>query len=183
MGHQIKVDLTWGVRHAGWLHDRFHVRQSSHLTAYHARRGKPYDGQITKSGASVLYMTLVKKSDKPKRLEHHWLYGVWVGKTEDSEEHIVLTTDGARIVLTTDGARIARTKPAVYRGILGKRIIPMARRYGKCNLCLFFSLRRCSLTWRTGRQNIRTRMRISLRKKIQYQKCLKSICMRMKVKR
>ena len=89
-----------GVRHAGWLHDRYHVRQDSHLTAYHARRGKPYDGQITKFGASVLYMMPAKKSDKPKRLEHHWSYGVWVGKTEDSQEHIVLTSDGARIART-----------------------------------------------------------------------------------
>ena len=102
-GHQITVDdplLTWRVRHAGWLHDRYHVRQDSHLTAYHARRGKPYDGQITKFGASVLYMMPAKKSDKPKRLEHHWSYGVWFGKTEESEEHIVLTSDGARIART-----------------------------------------------------------------------------------
>ena len=102
-GHQITVDdplLTWRVRHAGWLHDRHHVRQDSHFTAYHARRGKPYDGQITKFGASVLYVMPAKKSDKPKRLEHHWSYGVWVGKTEDSEEHIVLTSDGARLART-----------------------------------------------------------------------------------
>ena len=102
-GHRVTVDdplLIWGVRHAGWLHDRYHVRQDSHLTAFHPRCGKPYDGQITKFGASVLYMMPVKKSDKPKRLEHHWSYGVWVGKTEDSEEHIVLTSDGARIART-----------------------------------------------------------------------------------
>ena len=70
------------------------------ITAYHARRGKPYDGQITKIGALVLYMMPVKKSNTSKRLEHHWSYGVWVGKTEDSEEHIVLTWDGARIART-----------------------------------------------------------------------------------
>ena len=102
-GHRVTVDdplLIWGVRHACWLHDRYHVRQDSHLTAYHARCGKPYDGQITKFGASVPYMMLVKKSDKPKRLEHHWSYGVWVGKTENTEEHLVLTSDGARIVRT-----------------------------------------------------------------------------------
>ena len=102
-GHRVTVDdplLIWGVRHAGWLYERYHVRQDSHLTAYHARCGKPYDGQITKFGASVLHMMPVKKSDKPKRLEHHWSYGVWVGKTEDSEEHIVLTSDGARIART-----------------------------------------------------------------------------------
>ena len=55
--------LTWGVRRAGWLHDRYHVRQDSHFTANHARRGKPYDGQITKFGASVLYMMPAKKSE------------------------------------------------------------------------------------------------------------------------
>ena len=102
-GHRGTVDdplLLWRVRHAGRFNDRYHVRQDSHLTAYHARCGKPYDGQITKFGASVLYMMPVKKSDKPKRLEHHWSYGVWVGRTEDSEEHIVLTSDGARIART-----------------------------------------------------------------------------------
>ena len=33
-------------------------------------------------------------------MEHHWSYGVLVGKTEDSEEHTVLTSDGARIART-----------------------------------------------------------------------------------
>ena len=145
-GHRVTVDdplLIWGVRHASWLYERYHVRQDSHLTAYHARCGKPYDGQITKFGASVLYMMLVKKSDKPKRLEHHWSYGVWAGKTEGSDSPRVLDET------VTKEKALCGCMCAVFLGILERRVILMARNCRRCSPCLFFFLRPCSPTWRT----------------------------------
>ena len=53
---------------------------------------------MTQFGSTVLALAPTK--DKRKKLDEKWHYGAWVGKTENSDENIVLTENGAMLART-----------------------------------------------------------------------------------
>ena len=78
--------MSWLVRHAGWLLTRFAVRQSTGKTAFHLLRGKPYRGELATLGEVVWAR---EPGDRTQKAEAQWRLGVWLGKTEKTDEHLI----------------------------------------------------------------------------------------------
>jgi len=100
--------MPWLGRHAGWLLTRFTVHQSSGRTSYELLRGRPYRGEICEIGESVW----ARRPGEPPRtgkIEGRWYSGVWIGKTESSDEHLIADVEG------TNRYRTARRRPEKER--------------------------------------------------------------------
>ena len=79
--------MAWAIRHAAWLHTRFQVHATGktsffpvHLTGY--------------TGAIVQFAECVWARDPTDvaaeyKLDSRWRKGIWLGKVETSDEHIV----------------------------------------------------------------------------------------------
>ena len=79
--------MAWVVRHAAWLITRFVVRPSGR-TAYEALRGRAYRSELVEIGERV-FAKKPGDSQNVTKLDRRWEAGIWVGKTETSEEHLV----------------------------------------------------------------------------------------------
>ena len=100
--------MPWLGRHAGWLLTRFAVHQSSGRTSYELLRGRPYRGEICEIGESVW----ARRPGEPPRtgkIEGRWYSGVWIGKTESSDEHLIADVEG------TNRYRTVRRRPEKER--------------------------------------------------------------------
>ena len=80
----------WCFRHAGWLINRFRVVESQKLTSYEMMYGRKYKGAVCMFGESILY-----KGASPYKGDDIFKRGIWVGKSHWSENHVVLTPQGA----------------------------------------------------------------------------------------
>jgi len=90
VGERIAADapvMAWLIRHAGWLITRFSMGTSGR-TPYEQLRGRGYRGELVEIGERVYAK---KPGDQPNKLDSRWEAGIWVGKTETSEEHLVST--------------------------------------------------------------------------------------------
>jgi hypothetical protein len=83
--------FPWLVRHASWLLMRFHVRQSTKQTAYQRCVGRVYDGAVVPF--AEVCMARIPNEGRSK-LDSVWLRAVWVGKTDRSDERVLLTEKG-----------------------------------------------------------------------------------------
>ena len=83
---------AWGTRHASWLLNRYGLKASG-TTAFEDATGHPYDGKVVQFGQSVLCFCKGKVKGAPK-----WLQGMWLGKTNSSDQHICITA-GGRLIL------------------------------------------------------------------------------------
>eukprot|EP00974_Lingulodinium_polyedra_P085023 8230444-Lingulodinium_polyedra.AAC.1 len=107
---------AWLVRHAAWVLVRYQPQRArGGTTAYERIWSTPYRGKLARMCEQVLaYMTMVSTGKEPKRaskFRDRWVVGTWIGKAEDSDEHIVITTEGVARYRTirrfpeTDGRR------------------------------------------------------------------------------
>ena len=82
--------MRWIVRHAAWLIPRF--RESPFCRAM----GGPYRGKLVEFGETVLaHLPVGKGSGHPAPgLADRWKSGVWPGKSDLTDEHLVRTDDG-----------------------------------------------------------------------------------------
>ena len=91
--------VTWMIRHAGWLLCRFQASRSDGLTPFGRLRGRSYDGKLACFGETVFALLpdgyLQGGIRATPKLQNRWILGIWLGKTEDSEEHLVET--GGRV--------------------------------------------------------------------------------------
>ena len=86
------------------------MKTGSNMTPFQILSGLQYQGKVTHFGATVLALQPTK--DKRKKLDEKWHYGIWVGKTEVSDENVVLAEDGvflARTVHVTSPKRCSTT--------------------------------------------------------------------------
>ena len=85
------------VRHCGWLLTRFQMK-STGRTAYCSRMGREYRREIVEFAEQVLFH--ISESSGPGatvgKLMTRWDLGVWVGKINDSDEHVLLTPFGSK---------------------------------------------------------------------------------------
>lgn len=84
-----ELDITsnvvpWLIRHAGWLIARFHTRSRDKLTPYKMITGGDYSHPVARFGEVVL-----GKIPKPQTR------GVWLGKLDRDDSHILGTSSGA----------------------------------------------------------------------------------------
>ena len=99
--------MAWLVRHAGWLTVRFLIK-SDGKSAYQRLKGKAYTGEVVPLFELVWFHLPDRKQAK---LEVRWDDGLWIGKTDRNDEHIVATPDGKATVTT----RAVRRKPPSKR--------------------------------------------------------------------
>ena len=62
------------------------------FTGYRNRTGRNYVNDMLPFGETVMAK---KPDDQRKKLSIHWIKGLWVGRSNESDEHIVLSKEGA----------------------------------------------------------------------------------------
>ena len=88
--HQI---MAWLVRHVGWLIFRYVVRQATGMTSYQMLRGKQYRGEIAMIGEDVWARV---PGERRLKADAQWRRGIWLGKTDKSDEHLVADAGAPR---------------------------------------------------------------------------------------
>eukprot|EP00971_Amphidinium_carterae_P010165 200448-Amphidinium_carterae.5 len=78
--------LPWLFRHVSWLRDRFFVDQRDQRTACQGHYQRLYQRPLVQFGECVLWKDPHKQRFK---YEANWGYGVHLGRSMDSEEHLV----------------------------------------------------------------------------------------------
>ena len=82
--------FPWVVRHSAWTLARFHINKTK-TTAFQVIKGREYISELMPLGETVMgKYPKVKDKAAPR-----WVKGVYAGKTESSDEHLVLTGSGA----------------------------------------------------------------------------------------
>ena len=87
--------MRWIVRHAAWLIPRF--RGSEIQSPFYRAMGRPYRGKLVEFGETVLaHLPEVGKGsgNAAPKLADRWKSGVWLGKSDLTDEHLVRTDDG-----------------------------------------------------------------------------------------
>ena len=104
LSEQYQVDIRnthrlfpWIVRHVAWAMARLHVN-TSRTTPFRIIKGHDFFGELLAFGECVLAKWPNMK-DLAKGVPR-WVHGVFVGKAEGSDEHIVLTPVGAQTFRT-----------------------------------------------------------------------------------
>ncbi|CAE7832741.1 unnamed protein product [Symbiodinium sp. CCMP2592] len=91
--------FPWLVRHVAWLQARFGTKSTDGVTPYRAATGTDF-------GETVL-----AKLPRPgNKAQVCWVKGVWAGKLERDDSHVVLTEAGVRLAL--EPYRFGRAAPA-----------------------------------------------------------------------
>ncbi len=101
--------MVWLARHAAWLLCRYTVHSSTGKTSFELLRGKPYGGELVEFGELIWAREVAPASKMAAR----WPSGVWLGKAELSDEHIVGTRTKTQLV------RSIRRRPEAERFSLG----------------------------------------------------------------
>ena len=111
--------MKWIVRHAAWLIPRF--RGSETQSPFYRAMGGPCRGKLVEFGETVLahLPEVGKGSGNPApKLADRWKSGVWLGKSDLTDEHLVRTDDGvmyARKCTTTCREQLVRREPQSSR--------------------------------------------------------------------
>jgi len=84
---------SWLARHAAWLISRYQVR-SDGTTPFFALHGHSYTGEIVLFGETVHFKAPQSKSGAIRggrilKGATSWFKGVWVGKSELNDEHVM----------------------------------------------------------------------------------------------
>ena len=85
VGH---VLLTWIVKHAAWVHNRYQLH-SDGKTSYERRWGNNYNRPICEFGETVIF----QYATRPSKTISNWSTGIWLGRCTNSDEHYVATKD------------------------------------------------------------------------------------------
>ena len=88
------VLVPWLVRHAAWVLTHYLIKDDGR-TAFGRLRGKEYKADIVEFGEQVWFKDPAKAHAK---FDERWASGVWVGRVDRSDEHILLTANGAQRV-------------------------------------------------------------------------------------
>ena len=99
--------MAWAIRHAAWLITRFQVHPTG-KTAFQSVRLRGYNGEIVQFAESVWGRDPSEAAGEFKA-DSRWTKGIWLGKVETSDEHIV--GRGASIVMV----RVVRRCPEEER--------------------------------------------------------------------
>jgi len=90
---------SWLARHSAWTTSRYRVRGDG-TTAFFGVYGHEYQGEICGFAETVLFKAPAShtRQKKGNRRQHKadsvWTKGIWVGKTNNNDEHILLTPEG-----------------------------------------------------------------------------------------
>jgi hypothetical protein len=94
---QIKIEMKdcivpWIIRHTPWLRTRYLEQKDKHSSYWHLK-GTEYKGTVAKFGQKVMCKLQAEK--RKGKFTSQWVTGVWVGKAEVNDTHMILTKNGA----------------------------------------------------------------------------------------
>ena len=122
----------WAVRHAAWITSRYRIR-SDGFSSFFSAFGHEYVGEICIFGEVVLAKLPVSHAgvtNRGKRIPKHestWVKGIWCGKTEDNDSHIVVTTEGRVTARTVKRMPVeTRFDQEIFKGCTGLPWDPLA---------------------------------------------------------
>ena len=81
--------LTWLPQ--AWQYTRFHRRQDSTTTTYEKIRHMSYQNPILLVGEAVVFR---RPAALVNKLESAWLEGIWLGRDNKTDEHLIGTPNG-----------------------------------------------------------------------------------------
>ena len=86
--------FPWTSRHSVWTVVRYQSDQRTTQTPYERTRGCRYESALVPFGEVV--MAKIADADKMRagKLDSAWVKAVWVGRVDNSNEHLLLTTKG-----------------------------------------------------------------------------------------
>ena len=102
---------AWGTRHASWLLNRYSLKASG-TTAYEDATGHPYCAKVVQFGQSVLCFCKSKVKGAPK-----WIQGMWLGKTNSSDQHICITAGGRLVLCRSIRCMSPKFDPALHEAV------------------------------------------------------------------
>ena len=76
--------FPWLVRHAAWLQTRFQPRKD-HKSSFGKVKGVEYRSMLIPFTETVLFR---EPGDMKFKADAKWAYGIWLGRTERSDEHL-----------------------------------------------------------------------------------------------
>ena len=79
--------LSWVVRHAAWLIQRFQPYLRG-KTPHEIKHGKKYESDVCCFGECVMCLETVSDAKRDK-FKSRWLSGMWLGRLDISDEHLV----------------------------------------------------------------------------------------------
>ena len=94
-----KIVWPWLIRHAAWLHSYFHVKYNGR-TCYEELYQTRYKNEVVAFGKSVVFMEPYPASRRKKqgkrrqKMDANMEPGIWLGRAEESDEHLVGTSRG-----------------------------------------------------------------------------------------
>jgi hypothetical protein len=88
------VLFPWLVRHVGWSLTRFQPHGSRGQTSFESRTGTVYKSALVNFAETVMIRVPIDPPGLRRKLDTQWLKGTWVGRTDESDAHIVLTSHG-----------------------------------------------------------------------------------------
>ena len=94
---KIKIEMKdcivpWIIRHTAWLRTRYLEQKDKHSAYWHLK-GTAYKGTVAKFGEKVMCKLPAQK--RKGKFISQWVTGLWVGKAEINDTHMILTKNGA----------------------------------------------------------------------------------------
>ena len=114
---------SWMVRHAAWLLSHFQTGSADGKTAYARQFERPYESLVLPFAERVMWKD---PTLQPAKLKSSWGYGLWLGRSQTSNAHLI----GTRVGIVV--ARTIRHLPASEREdanlVVAMRSTPVAGR-------------------------------------------------------
>jgi hypothetical protein len=80
------------MRHAAWLHDHYQVQRVDGSTPYKRHQLRDYNSAVVPFAETVAWR---EPGPHVTKLKEKWGHGIWVGRENASNSHLVLTRVGA----------------------------------------------------------------------------------------
>ena len=132
MQHDMPI-WPWIMRAVGWTWTRFHVRASGR-TAYEEYTDSSYTSEIAVLGETVYFKEAASATGQCRQglvtrgANTAWRKGTWVGKSENSNQHVVMTDDGTRYARTV--RRLPPDRRYQKEVLLAGKGVPLADQAG-----------------------------------------------------
>ena len=88
---------SWSVRHAAWLLCHFQTGSADGKTAYVRQFERPYESPVLSFAERVMWKDPTLQLAK---LKSSWGYGLWLGRSQTSNAHLIGTRVGIAVART-----------------------------------------------------------------------------------
>ena len=90
-GHAL---FQWMLRHAAWSHNRFQPQSHRGGNPWEIRTGKCYKSPLLLFMEKCMIRVPIDPPGLRTKLNVQWIKGIWVGRLDESDGHVVLTPHG-----------------------------------------------------------------------------------------